>query len=121
MTPYKPQHRSEIKIGEKRGSGVWNPHFYFRKSKMVGRETPEKLKKSNCSTENNRNTPVEQIQPYTPVLSSCARKQRTFARILIGVCEIKGKRNKGMRGRTYFETVRRLWRCAEGLHSPAEA
>lgn len=57
-------HTSESETGEEKGSGVWNPHFYFRKSKMVGWETPEKLKKSNCSTEKNRNTQVEQIQPY---------------------------------------------------------
>lgn len=33
-----------VRARQKR-SGVWNPHFYFRKSKMVPRETLEKYKK----------------------------------------------------------------------------
>lgn len=119
--PYKPRHMTESETGEERGCGVWNPRFYFRKSKMVGRETPEKFKKSNCSPEKNRNTQVEQIQPYSPFLSSCGRRERTFTWVLIGVCEIKIKRNKEMRGRTHFEAVGRLWRWAYGHHSPAGA
>ena len=79
-------------------SGVWNPHFYFRKSKMVGWETPEKFKKSSCSTEKNRNICIEQIHPHAPLLPFFGKRkiasERAFTWILLGVCTIKKKKKR---------------------------
>lgn len=91
-------------------SGVWNPHFYFRKSKMVRRETPEKKKspivplRKTGTLKSNKVTPC----PPPPLPSSFflwKRLQRGHLQvILLGVCEIKErkKKNKEMRESNYI-------------------
>lgn len=107
-------------------SGVRNPHFYFKKPKMVWWETlgEEKVQFSYWEKQEHASR-THPCSPFLPQHHPLGMRECNggIASVLLSVCEIKTRRGRGREEAAIFETMRCLCSWASdivALQGPGE-